>query len=391
MSKVCILSSVHHALDNRIFYREASSLRRLGHAVAVIAVHPRDEVVDGIRVVGLPGVPRWRRPLVWVLLYHQALAQRADVYHFHDPELLPLGALLRWQTGAKTVYDIHESTVDFIAIKSYIPRRLRGLVARVFAGLEQRLARQQSALVFADEQIAASFCAVNLPKATLFNFPALSFIEQARAARARAHRQADRAPMILHLGGHKIGRGVYTMLHAFAQVATDVPDARLYLVGPFSPPEFEREIRELAASLGIAHAVHIVGEVPFAQVGEYLAQADVGWIALEPVTKFLKNIPTKLFEYMAYGLPVVSSDLSPVAPFLASGETGFRVPPREASAHAEAILALLEQPDLAAQMGERGQALVQSRYNWAQMEQRLGELYAQLGHAPELPRALQSG
>ena len=218
MSKVCILSSVHHALDNRIFYREASSLCQLGHAVTVIAVHPRDERVDGIRVLGLPRVPRWRRPLLWARLYRRALAERADVYHFHDPELLPLATLLRWQTGAETIYDVHESTVDFIAIKSYIPLRLRGLVARMFSVLEQQLARRQSALIFADEQIAASFRDVDLPKATLFNFPSLSFIEQALLARTRVDHGDTDAPMILHLGGHKVGRGVYTMVRAFAKV-----------------------------------------------------------------------------------------------------------------------------------------------------------------------------
>ena len=66
MTRACILSSVHDALDNRVFYREARSLQRAGYDVTLIAVGDRDEVKDGVQIVGLPRVPRWRRPLLWI-------------------------------------------------------------------------------------------------------------------------------------------------------------------------------------------------------------------------------------------------------------------------------------------------------------------------------------
>ena len=94
-TKICILSSVHIALDNRVFYREACSLQRAGYEVTLIAVHDRAEVKDGVRIVPLPRVPRWQRPLLWREVLRLARAEAADLYLFHDPELLLPTPLLR--------------------------------------------------------------------------------------------------------------------------------------------------------------------------------------------------------------------------------------------------------------------------------------------------------
>ena len=110
----CILSSVHQALDNRLFYREAHSLQQAGYEVTLVAVYDGDEVRDGIRILGLPQVPRWQRPLLWARLLRQAVAAEADIYHFHDPELLLVAPWLRLLTGKPTVYDVHEANPDFI-------------------------------------------------------------------------------------------------------------------------------------------------------------------------------------------------------------------------------------------------------------------------------------
>ena len=117
--RVCLLSSVHRALDNRIFFREARTLARAGHEVTLIAEHNRDEVRDGIHIVALPHVPRWRRPFLWLLLMRRAVATDADIFHFHDPELLFVIPLLRLRTGRPTVYDVHEAYPEFFAVNGY--------------------------------------------------------------------------------------------------------------------------------------------------------------------------------------------------------------------------------------------------------------------------------
>jgi glycosyltransferase involved in cell wall biosynthesis len=375
LTRVCILSSVHDALDNRLFYREARSLHCAGHEVTVIAIHSRDEVKDGIRIVALPRVARWRRPLLWFSMLRKAVATSADVYHFHDPELLVVTPWLRWITGKPTIYDVHEVYADFIRVKDYLPLWVRYPIAWVFHWLEPLLARLQSALIFSDDQIAAQFAGVHLPKATLFNFPARSFVDQALAATQQVE---ERGPVVLYLGGLERNRGSGLMIEAFARVLAEFPEARLLHVGHMAPPDLGEEVRADIEARGMEQAVTLAGRVPFEQIGEYLKRAAVGWVTWQPVPKNQKNIPTKLFEYMAYGLPVVSSDLPSTRPFVQDGRTGYVVTADNPSAHAQAILQLLRQPELAAAMGRRGQSLVQSMYNWEEMEMRLLALYEEV-------------
>lgn len=375
MTRVCILSSVHRALDNRVFYREARSLQRAGYDVSLIAVHERDEVRDGIRIVGLPLVPRWQRPLLWRRLVREALAIRADVYHVHDPELLLVAPWLRLRTGRPTIYDVHEANADFIRVKDYLPAWVRYPVAAVFGFLEPLLARLNSALLFADDQIAASFRSVRRPKATLYNFPARSFVEQAVVATQDA---GPRPPVVLYLGGLERNRGSRLMIEAFHQVWRLVPQARLLHVGHMEPPDLEDEVRADVARRGMEGAVTLTGRVPFEKIGDHLAGAAVGWVPWQPVAKNQKNVPTKLFEYMAYGLPVVSSDLPSTRPFVHPGRNGYLVAADDPAAHAEALLDLLQRPEGAAAMGKAGQGLVRTEYNWDEMEKRLLALYQEL-------------
>jgi glycosyltransferase involved in cell wall biosynthesis len=372
--RVAILSSVHLALDNRVFYREARTLAGAGYDVTVIAVHAADEVRDGIRIRALPQVPRRERPRLWRRLLLLAEATQADLYHFHDPELLLISGLLRQRTGRPTIYDIHEVYPEFIEVKEYIPAPLRRPIAGAMRTIEPGLARRESGLIFADDQIAAAFAHPTQPQATLYNFPDTSIL----APSADRGNGLQRPPVILYLGGMERNRGTAVMIDAFARVLQQRPDARLLLVGHFAPPELEQEVRQHARTLAIDHAITISDRVPFDVVPSYLAQAAIGWVPWQAARKNELNIPTKLFEYMAGGLPVVASDLASMRPFVQPGVNGYLVDAAGVDAHARALLDLLADPAEAAELGRNGQQLVRTRFNWSAMAPRLLDLYAQV-------------
>jgi glycosyltransferase involved in cell wall biosynthesis len=350
-------------------------LASAGHDVTLIAVHDRDEVRDGIRILSLPEVARWRRPGVWRTLLRRAQGTGADVFHFHDPELLFVAPLLARRTGTPTVYDVHEAYPEFFAVKDYLPRWLRYPMAWTFRILEPRLAGLQHALVFADDFTPDAFSRVRRPKVVLPNFPAVDLVD---AGARELSTVAAREPIVLYLGGLERNRGSRLMIEAFAEVHARRPDARLLHVGHFMPPELEQEVQRHAVELGIAEAVHRVGRVPFAQVGSYLERAALGWVTWQPCAKNQKNVPTKLFEYMAYGLPVVSSDLDTTRPYIENRISGTLVEAADPAAHAQAILELLDDREEAARRGRRGRELVLERYNWQAVEHRLLELYQEL-------------
>src|SRR3981081_3426083 len=107
--KIVHLTSVHPAFDIRVFHKECKSLARSGKHVVLIAPHQRDEVVDSVEVKGIQpsGEPLVRMTRTAWSLYREALRQDGDVYHFHDPELIPLGLLLAAR-GTIVVYAMHE-------------------------------------------------------------------------------------------------------------------------------------------------------------------------------------------------------------------------------------------------------------------------------------------
>ena len=121
--RVAMLSSVHPPFDTRIFQKEARSLAAAGYDVTLVVPHERDEVVDGVRIVALPPAgSRLRRMLAAPSrVLRAALALRADVYHFHDPELIPVGLALKL-LGKRVIYDIHEDVPKSILGKTYFRR-----------------------------------------------------------------------------------------------------------------------------------------------------------------------------------------------------------------------------------------------------------------------------
>lgn len=368
--KVMILSTVHMALDNRVFYREARSLASAGYDVTLVAVHDRDELREGVQIIGLPRVPRWQRPKLWRRVLALATDAQADIYHFHDPELLLVSPFIRRRTKRPTVYDIHEVYPEFVEVKDYLPGWLRRPLAGLVRVIEPALARHESGLLFADDAIARAFAAYAGPKATLFNYPDLSHFAISLSSSPERN-----SSTVLYLGGMEVNRGVLLMLEAFARVVAALPAARLHLVGHFAPPTLETEVRHLIQTLGLEEAVEVVGRVPFDAVSDYLRAAAVGWVPWQAARKNELNIPTKLFEYMVAGLPVVASDLASIRPFVRPGDTGLLVPAADARAHADAILDLLQHPDETRAMGERGRHLVTTTFNWAAMEPRLLAFY----------------
>jgi hypothetical protein len=156
--KIVHLTSVHPAHDVRVFYKECRTLAQNGFNVALIAPHSADEILDGVQIRALlPARNRLSRMFLTTLrVLRKALREEGDLYHFHDPELIPVGMLLRI-CGKRVVQDVHEDLPRQILRKAWIPVRLRRPLSLVAESLEWLGARVFSGIVCVTPAILRRF------------------------------------------------------------------------------------------------------------------------------------------------------------------------------------------------------------------------------------------
>ena len=362
--RVVHLTSVHPAFDVRIFEKECRSLAAAGYDVAIIAPHEKDETREGVRLVSVPLSRNRRERITKTVLqvYRAALQQNADIYHFHDPELLPVGILLKLR-GKLVIYDVHENYGATLRGKAWIPGALRAVASMVVRVVENAGAAFFDAVVTATPSIAELF-----PKkktVVVRNFPRLASVSPAYQLK-RLGGQA------VYVGNVTTVRGSRTMVEAIALVPKEL-SAELAIAGSLSD-ELRNELQNLP---GWAQT-RILGWLSRAQVEMLLAESRLGLCVLHPTPNHVEAYPIKLFEYMGAGIPVVASDFPLWREFVIETNCGLVVDPLSPIAIAEAITWLLSHPEDAEAMGRNGQMAVQRMYSWEREADQLVETYKRL-------------
>jgi glycosyltransferase involved in cell wall biosynthesis len=369
--RVGILTSVHAALDTRVFHKQARTLAAAGYQVTLFARHDGDCTIDGVRIRGLPPhAPRWARPLLWWRLLLGALRLKADLYHIHDPELIPLALLIQRLTCRPVIYDVHEYYADEVRTRQWIPAPLRDAAGWLADRVEQAAAHRLGAVVTVNTHMNRRFLRRQSRSIAVHNFPpAEYFPPPLDAARERS---------IIYLGVMTRDRGLETLFRAGRLLKDRFPDLRIDVVGTVDwagvateiPRDPERWLREAG--------VRFAGQIPQPEVPALLGRATAGWIPFLPTPNNIRSTPNKLLEYMAAALPVVSSDLGYMRSIVSDADCGLLAEAEDPAAHADKLGWLIEHPDEARVMGERGCAAVLQRYTWAAEGEKLVRLYDEL-------------
>lgn len=355
MYKICHLTSVHPRYDHRIFFKECSSLFSAGFDVTLI-VADGDGIEDknGVKIVGVgktidSRLSRMTRT-VWQL-FENALKVDANIYHFHDPELIPVGLFLKIK-GKKVIYDVHENLPRQILSKYYIPLRLRSMVSKTANLAEKVAAWALNGIVAATPNIANRFPAHKT--VTVQNFPIMGelFIPQPVPY--------NRRPLDLaYVGGITDIRGAREMVQALDLLPKDL-DVHLVLAGNFMSEPLRDDIKNMPGW----QKAYYKGFISREKVAKILGQVKLGLLLFHPEPNHIAAQPTKLFEYLSAGLPVVASDFPLWREIIDGAKCGLLVDPLDVKAIAEAIIWLLENPHEAELMGKRGQEAIYQKFNW---------------------------
>ncbi|MDI6704124.1 MAG: glycosyltransferase family 4 protein [bacterium] len=374
--KICIMTTVHEPFDVRIFHKEAKTLVNAGHEVVLIAPSEvKEQVRDEIRIIGLPRYKRRLfRPLNWINILWIGLQQKADAYHFHDIELLPIGILIKMLLRKCVVYDVHEHIELKVLNKEWIPKILRRPISSFIKWFEPFLAQYMSAIVIVMENQRRKFAHIGCPIVTLYNFPKKDLFSS-------IHSKKGDSQNIIFVGGLSVTRGALILGEIMNWVVKKHPDASLLIAGKFDTLDTEKRMLECFKKYHIEDHLKFLGYIPHDELKRYLNQARVGIFPLQPTSEYpmeCQCLPTKLFEYMACEIPIVGSKMPALEEVMRDLNCGILVEPTDPKKHAEAIIYLLDNPRVAKQMGENGRRAFLERCNWEAISDRLVNLYREV-------------
>jgi len=365
--KIVHLTSVHKWNDVRIFVKMCRSLARDGHEVHLIAARsgaPEVEFIDGVHVHSVPAPRnRWERLLrTSRRVVHLAAQIETDLYHFHDPELLNLMRAFCRRTGRPVVYDSHEDYRAQILSKAWLPLGSRHLAAWWFGRIEDRASKRLAGVVAATPQIARRFA--DHPRvAVVQNFPLLEEFDSTACAPSDLARGR-----FVYIGEITALRGAREMIEA---IALAPEPARLVLGGGWEDERLRARLRTVDGW----RRVEDLGYLSRDAVREQLLSATAGLALLHPLPRYVESQPTKLFEYMAAGLPVIAAHFPLWKRIIDDARCGLTVDPRSPAAIAEAMRWIMEHPAEARQMGIRGRQTAEMKYDWNTEYRNLVEFY----------------
>lgn len=368
MIKVCHLTSVHESSDTRIFVKECTSLAAAGFDVYLVA-RGESRIENNVKVCGLGVAPKSRIKRAFCFteaVYKKGLELDCDIYHLHDPELLTIAGKLK-KHGKVVIFDSHEKYTEQIRNKTYLPKIVRNVIAILYERYENKLLRKIDAVIFPclykGKHLFEGKCKV---VETVDNYPILSELYDKYDENIIKNNRS-----VCYVGSITRARGVTNLIKAAA-----LANCTINLGGAFSPQGYQNELE----SMQEYHCVRYYGVLKRSQVLEVLQNSLIGMATLLNVGQYNQydNLPTKAFEYMSLGIPVILSKADFSNKLTEQYKFGICVDPANIDEISKAIRYLLDNPKEATEMGKRGRMAVKERFNWDVEKVKLIELYTKL-------------
>ena len=368
MIKVCHVTSVHPVEDNRIYKKECRSLAENGYDVTLVQQGGSYEK-DGVHLAGFGEIAssRMKRMIFTArAAYRKALEVDADVYHLHDPELLPYALKLK-KRGKKVIFDSHEKYSDLMYDKPYLPVWSARMVGAVYSAFEGYILKRIDGVVFPCLKDGKHPFEGMCSHITTVNNTARK--EELSDKYDPNIQKYDRS--IVYIGSLSQNRGVTNTILAAAK-----SDAVFYLGGNFATAEYQMEVEALPEYANVRY----LGSLNRNQVLDLLQHSQIGIATLLNVGQYnqFDNLATKVYEYMSLALPVVLSKSPFNQKMIDTYQFGICVDPDNPQEIADAIRWLLDHPEEARAMGENGRRAVETEFNWKVEEEKLLALYEEI-------------
>lgn len=365
---------MHTIVDTRVFYRECVSLAK-HFDVTYIGIGNFSGMRDGVKVIGIKNpkdrIQRLTRTLFKV--FWLAVKEDADIYHFHDAELIPFAIMLRI-LGKKVVYDVHENTYEDISQnKPWLPAYSRFIAGKSYRFLEWLASLFMPFILVIDrEAFASRFLAKTFT--IVQNFADTDELKQFRVP--------DRSQVE---GNHLFYIGtVYDYYYNFSKLIEAIyllkqqgTLVHLHCVGylgklverGLARDEHYQSIREQITFHG--HIVHPGGF-------ELSKICRVGICLKNQPEAILVSHERKFFEYMAIGLPMITCNSHIYRDVIDTWKVGRYVNLEDAQALSKTIEEMLNDPQALKAMSDHCVHAADTHFNWKSQEEILIRFYRQL-------------
>ena len=366
MIKVCHVTSAHPKEDVRVFQKECISLVKEGYDVTLVQQGESYEK-NGVHIIGFGRIPenRIKRMLFTAKrAYKTALSLDADVYHLHDPELLPYGVKLR-RKGKIVIFDSHEDVPADILCKYWIPAWMRKITSLVYSRYENRCFSKIDGTI----GVTPTLC-------------------------SRLEKNSRLSTMVTNYPIWKNDMPVPTFENkavAFTGMVSEIwcIDTLIKAVEALKGVRVELRSRTVEEPYGTAlrnlsgwKNVNFPGAVSHDEVLHLLSECLCGIALLQEMPNSggrqgtLGN--TKIFEYMMAGIPVICTDFILWKQIIDKWHCGICVNPKDENEVSAAITFLLEHPEDVRRMGQNGRQAVREEFNWEQEEKKLFSFYREI-------------
>ena len=367
---VCHVTTLHPRDDIRVFFKECVSLAQKSSRSVVLVVADGKGAAKECDVEIVDVQSRFRGRLMKRVAnaysaYRKVLSLRADIVHLHDPELIFIGFILRVR-GFRVVYDMHENFPKQIKTKHWIPSFVRPSVA-FFVGLVERVLLPSMAVVFAEKSYSKEYPWLG-NTVTVLNFPRISSLLDVAPERKKSN-------SFCYVGAVSTQRGGIVTLKALSALREKGFSVEFECVGTV---ENDLNHNLIFVESQEKDWARFYGRKSPLEAWHIISGCVAGLAVLAPSPNYIDSFPTKIFEYMALGMPVIASNFPLYREVVERAGCGLLVDPENVDELEQAMMWLVEHPDEARRMGEAGREYVKRSFAWENEAKKLECFYTQL-------------
>ncbi len=376
--KICFIADKHNLFDDRIYWKMAVPLSRLGYDIHYLLIGNKDErgeTNEGVKFqmfkVKTFSKNRYLNFLLKRLspnnnykkIFEKAKSIEADVYHFHDLWINRIGGKLKALKHKPVVfYDAREPYAeDYVSyVKAWPGFKFLISVFAFYIDYWEKNKSRNYDLVIANEETVQRKFADKLGKhktAVLYNYSDLGNA-------FKGNNYKEKKYDLIYCGAITELRGAHIILRALLKAKLEIPDIQLAFLGTYYPKSLQKELESFIVNNGLEQNAHLLDAVPYKKVADFYNISRVGLVLLQRVKTFEISMPIKIFEYMSFGLPIIASNFGHMKNYINNDSCGTLVDPKDVAEVANAMIELLSNRDLYQKYSENGRKSAIEKYNW---------------------------